>query len=340
MNTAQIEEIKSQVKTHYIIPFSTRDISVERNRIAIKDKYITNNNTSVLQALGIKNLADDILEDPSKNWSTIQTALMAIKERNFNAIVNEHDNVGDIRKEVVKEETQLNYDDRIDSIVSAVNDNSDLKLQNIFWDPSTCQVNIQTVNHRQDIDTGKNDFWQFGSSATIDLNGQQYQDFFLRLICTNGMTTREAIAYRSAKFSKNPGQQFVKFASSSNKSENIVNRCNTLRGVRASLYEFLSVADSLGGENQSIYMPECDYIHQAFRDKGIDITSMSAKKQKRTYTDQNLYDVFNKATYVASHHRNDVGDEQANRLNKVAGEIFSREPNMIFNTLDIFAGCN
>lgn len=340
MNTNTIEAIKNQVKSHTVVPFSTADIDCHDNRLIINDKYRVNNHDDVMKTLGLRNnLTEDIFIKPEKNWSEIRSALTNIKSKELSCIVNQRDEVVSIVGRQSKEPTQLNFDDRINQLLDTINIDNDHNFQNITWHPSKCIVQVDTTN-RSELDTGAGDFWKFGTSIGISLNNQQYQDFFYRLVCSNGMTTREELAYRSAALTKDIGKQFLAFASTSRASDQVINRCNALRNSRASLFEFNSVANAMAPEHRDVFIPEYREIKADFEQHGINIDNIATARQRLTYTNQNLYDVFNRATNLASHQREVIGEDAVAQLNKVAGKMFIKGPNLRFNLTDIYAGTN
>ena len=75
---------------------------------------------------------------------------------------------------------------------------------------------------------------------------------------------------------------------------------------------------------------------QDFEDRGYVMKDISAKRQRFMYTNENLYDVFNLATNLASHQRDLIGAEASVALNKVAGDMFAKGPVLEFSLVDIY----
>jgi hypothetical protein len=336
-----IDNVKEVVKQHEIVPFSAREISCVAiggtTALTIADKYIAHNVSEIMSALGIRqNLVKDIFNQPDQHWPTIQSALNNIdKNKRFACIANQSNEVACMATAKVAEVTQLDYDDRIDELINSIEGVNHLQYQGIVFNPITATVDINVVSN-EDVDCGMNDFWKFGTTTTIGQNSQQFAQYFLRLICTNGMTTRENIAYRTANASKNIGKQLVRFMSQKNASGAIVSRVKRLQNARASLYEVNSIANCLLKDDRNSFFPEYANIQQEFKARGYDVDAFDAKRQKFIYTNENLYDVFNVATNIASHRRDIVGQATVMKLNKAAGDIFTKGPNLDFNVLDIF----
>jgi len=335
--TNTLEQVKDKVKQHTIVPFNTQHITCEHNRLIIADKYSTTNTRRIMDAIGIRtNLSKEIFAKPAENWDSIRTALNTIdKNKQFTCIVDHHNNVNTLVNSNVKENTQLNFDERLDELFNTIDENINHNLQRIEWNSETCNVEVHTVGG-DDINCGLGDLWKFGVTSIIGHASQQFANYFLRLICTNGMTTREQLAYRVAAVSKNIGKQFLKFANNDSLIGSIKPRVDALRNARASLYEVNSIANQLNKETRERFMPQYSSIVADFHNAGHSIDGFSAKRQKFVYTDENLYDVFNLATNLASHERDIIGTDTAMSLNKSAGDIFTNGPNLKFNLLDIY----
>lgn len=336
-----IEQVKETVKQHSVVPFSTQDISCNTRGghaiVTIGDKYCVDRTQELMHAIGIRsNLAKDIFNRPEQNWEAIQNALNSIdKNKRFACIADSNDRVACLAPSKVKEVTQLDYDDRIDNLIHTIETTDNIEYQNIIFNPLTASVDVNVVS-TDDIDCGLNDLWKFGTTTTIGQNSQQFAQYFLRLICTNGMTTRENIAYRTTTASNNVGKQLQRFMSKSNIGNSIQPRVKRLQNARASLYEMLSIANCLRKEDQTLLFPEFVNTAEEFKARGYDIQAFNSKRQKFIYTNENLYDVFNVATNIASHQRDVVGPANSAKLNKIAGDIFTKGPNLEFNVLDIF----
>ena len=339
--TSTIDEIKNTVKSHTVIPFTSRDISCftqnKQSTLVINDRYAAQDNKAIMEALGIRNnLSKDIFAKPDENWNVIRSAINSIdKSKQFSAIVDDKNNLVTLATSKVKEPTQLNYDNRIDQLFSAINDSLVHNFQSIVFNPKTCDVEVNAINTEQ-IDCGLGDLWNFGTSTTVGLMNQQFKQFFNRLICTNGMTTQQGVAYRMDSASTNIGKQFIKYSNNRDIVNAIRPRVEKLRNSRASLYEVNAVANELKKKDRQTFFPSYDNLLQDFEDRGHVMKDISAKRQRFMYTNENLYDVFNLATNLASHQRDLIGAEASKSLNKVAGDMFAKGPLLEFNVLDIY----
>ena len=339
--TSTIDEIKNTVKSHTVIPFTARDISCftqhNQSTLVINDRFAAKNNKSIMETLGIRsNLSKDIFAKPEENWDVIRSAINNIdKSKQFSAIVDSNDNIVTLVKSKVKEPTQINFDNRIDQLMNSITGSAVHNFQNIVFNPDTCEVEVNAIN-TDEIDCGFGDLWNFGTSTTVGLMNQQFKQFFNRLICTNGMTTRQNVAYRLDSASSNIGKQFIKYSSNRDVINAVRPRVDKLRNSRASLYEVNAVANELKKEDRQAFFPNYDSMVQDFSERGYVMKDISAKRQRFMYTNENLYDVFNLATNLSSHQRDVIGAQASTALNKVAGEMFVKGPVLEFSLVDIY----
>lgn len=340
----QLETIKDTVKQHNLVPFTAREIVCNKQGDRATIDVVTNGTRftvekpgDIMSAIGIKpSLTKRILSNPSENWAAFQDAISNIDKNKTYGLIARQDNAAiSIVDTKVREIQQLNYDSRIDDLINTLDNLEGFQFQNALFNPLDCSVDINVNNLNRELDMGSGDLWKFGTSVSLSLTNQTYAQYFLRLICTNGMTTRENIAYRSAELTKNIGKQFIKYANDEATVRLANARVTKLKGARASVYELNSVAGALGKE-ADIYIPNYSNIVEDFRNAGYNIKDMGAKQAKLMFTNENLYDVFNVATYLASHQREAIGDRKALELNKAAGEMFVKGPDLQFSPIDIY----
>ena len=337
-----IEDIKKTVSSYKVVPFSAKDIScrLATNKqpvIYIKDQFYSDDTKVVMNSLGIRNnLSERVFKKPEENWQALKSAIAAIDSYSqFGCIVDEHDRFCSLTKGAIKEERELNYDARIDQIFNTIDDSKIHTFQDITFDPETASVLVNSI-FNDEIDVGGSDLWRAGTTTRIGFNNQQFQQYFLRLVCTNGMTTRENVSYRTHDEKGNIGKQFLKYSTQTEFANSIKPRVARLRDSRASVYEVEQVASLLKKDDRNTFMPHYNEMINDFAERGYKISGIPTKKQRFMYTNENMYDLFNVATYLASHARDTIGDSAALSLNKVAGEFFTNGPVLGFNLVDIY----
>jgi hypothetical protein len=332
--TQLVTAVKNQVKQHTALPFGVKDISVDRQGLIVHDRYRVQNTKQLMNTLGIKdNLSNDVFIKPLENWGVLKGALESIeRSKRFGGVVSD-DKLVTMITSTPAEPVALDFDDRIDEIVNAIEDAGN-EFHQILFEPTTCKVAIQSKNN-DEVDCGLGDLWKFGTTINLGFNTQEFAQFYLRLVCTNGMTTKENLQVRAIS-SKNIGKQYEKFSSSKITAEAIRPRVARLRSARASFAEVRKIAGSLKAEDRKTFTPFYDDIVLDYFNRGYDLDKMSAKQQRFVFTDQNLYDVFNIGTNLATHHRNVIGDGKALELNKACSDIFQNGPNLDVKFLDIY----
>jgi hypothetical protein len=333
MNT--VDEVKAIVRKYKAVGFKTRDITCDKTRLILKDKYQVDDSQALMEELGINNnLNKEIFKRPDENWPVIKNALDSIEEsRTFGVIVDPSNKTTTHLKKAPDEDHDLNYDQRIDGIMNSL-DTARQNFKSIEFSPDG-DVLINTTTKDQ-VDCGQGDLWEFGATTTIGYTSQQFNNYFLRLICTNGMTTKENLSYRQSIGGPNISKQFIAFTKDTEFSKVIIPRVQKLKDNRASFYEVNCIAKELNKDQIVEFMPWYDGIVDTYETKGFKIEKFSAKKQRFVYTNQNLYDVFNLGTNLASHHAKTIGKDKALTLNKVSASMFVNGPNLTFQVLDAY----
>ena len=333
-----IDDLKSEIKSYNVRPFSAADLNCSKDGVYIHDNKInTTQFNDLMDVIGLRaRLTNGVLKEPDQNWKPLQEALQTIdRNKRFGYIADKKENITCVIKDGPSEATQLDYDDRIDDLVNSIiaSENS---ISRAYFSPENATFFIDTTGS-DEINCGDGDLWKFGVTTQIGLISQKYSNYFLRLLCTNGMTTRENLVYRQAHKTKNVGRQFLNFIKENNASSLIVPRVEKMKNHRASFYEMEAVADVLTTDQQDVLMPDwyLDTIIE-HKNRGIDLSEMPAKQQRLVYTKVNNYDVFNLATALSSHHRDEIGTNTALGLNKVAGEMFINGPQLLHNVINIY----
>jgi len=342
--TAVLDQIKQTVKQHSLVPFTASDIACTKDGdkafisvVANGQRFNVEKPGDIMSMIGVKpSLTKRILSNPSENWSVFQNAIRNIdKNKTYGMIANECNDAVSIVDTKAREIQQINFDDRIDNLMDTISALDIYQFQGAVFNPANCSVDINVNNLSSELDMGQGDLWKFGTSVGISLTNQTYAQYFLRLICTNGMTTRENIGYRSADLTKHIGKQFTNYAGKNATVQAARARVDAMKNARASVNELNSVANALG-KDAGLYIPNYDQIATEFREAGYNLKDVGVKQARMMFTNENLYDVFNTATFLSSHKRDEIGVSKALELNRVAGEMFTKGPNLRLSTIDIY----
>lgn len=328
----QINDVKQTVKQHTIRPFEISEVSVSLDNETPTihthsgDRIGSGMQGKFVSAIGLqRTLGKKSFENPEHKWNHLRDAISKVKYPNDLAVVSDNNNnVIDIIHTNNRADVQLDYDDRIDAITNAI-DESAHELHEIRWDGYG--VSISTKDTVNEIDCGVGDTWQTGSNVFLGHNRQVFDSFFLRLVCTNGMTVKQKFARRNASH-KNIGKQFTNYCKSNAFSDMVKQKVNRLRRVEASVGEVMSIASNLDKDFVARHMPWMGEVSEAYERTGVDVYKMDRKKASRARTQQNLYDVFNIGTAIASHHRDQLTQDQILNVNKACSDMFIKTPNL------------
>lgn len=333
----EVESIKDSIRSHTLEPFEVKDLVVDQGRVSVGDRFTVggDNMNTLLSKLGIKkNLQEKSFSNPEQKWNKLRDVLSKIDHaRNLAAIVHPDGYSVDIVNSHVQEPEELDYDERIDGVLNAF-EASGHELYSVYHEGAN--VRLQTRDGKKEHNCGAGDLWETGVEAGINFNSQEMSGFFLRLICANGMTDTENIARRQVS-SKNMMRQALRFIENNDFSKHLKQRVDKMRNHYASVYEAKTIAGQLDKEQRKSYAPWYDAMVEFYNDSGMPIDRMRTAQQRMAYTDQNLYDVFNLGTALATHNRHDLGAGTCAELNKACGDIFKRGPNLQVQTINPYA---
>ena len=340
------DNIKTRVRRHTLQPFNVSELNVTNDlagnkQINIGDQFkvSSENVKKLLSYLGVKdNLKRNSFHDPEVRWSSLRTALENCNTgSDLGAIVNDRGATVNIVRTTATEPQQLDYSDRIDNALDAIDQSShDVHSVEITDD---CRVKIKTRDQGNEVNCGNNDIWQSGIEVELGHNKQEFNSFYLRLICSNGMTTNEKVARRLASVN-NLSNQLTRFISQNDFTSLLRNKVDLLRNECASVYEVNQIVQALNTDDREEFTPWYQDVKDIYERSGRPLHNMSAKQQKLAFTDQNLYDVFNTGTYLATHHANRLGEGTCMELNTACANMFKYGPNLKLRTLNPYARAN
>lgn len=333
----QAEAVKAGIRSLTVEPFKVEDLVVDRNNLNVGDRFgISDNNIStLLSKLGIKkNLQERSFANPKEKWDVLRSALVNVGHAsNLAAIVDSRGNSVDIVSAANRESEELNYDERIDGVLNAIEE-SDHDFYSIHQDGS--RVKVQTRDATKAHECSKDDIWETGVQAGIHFNSQEMSAFYLRLICGNGMTDTQEVSRRQLSH-KNIGNQVMRYIDNCDFGKHLKRRVDQMKNMSASVHEALSIASHLDKDQREAHTPWYEGLLADYRDAGMPVERMRKAQQRLSYTNENLYDVFNTGTSLATHNREELGRSTCGELNKACGEIFKKGPNLALRTINPYA---
>jgi len=331
------DNAKRLINNHRIEPFSVGDLNVSRStgNIYIGDQFrVSSGNVGkLLSSIGIKeNLKKKSFQDPDVRWTSLRNALQNCNPaENIAAIVNDKGDTVNIVNTPTRESRELDFSDRIDNVLDAI-DISRHDVHDITVTPDA-RVKISTRDQVNEVDCGKNDVWQSGIEIDLGYNKQEFNSFYLRLICTNGMTTSEKTARRQVS-ANNIRNQLERFMEQNDFTGLLRHKVDLLKNEYASVHEAVQIASALSKDDQKEFTPWYSDLKDTYAKAGRPLNKMSAKQQKLAFTDQNLYDVFNVGTYLATHQVSRIGESTSMQLNNACANMFKYGPNLKLRTLN------
>ena len=335
------DSIKQQIRNHTIEPFSVSELNVSKDLgdnpvVNVGDRFrVSHGNVQkLLGAIGIKeNLKQKSFQDPEVRWNALRAALQSCNPaENIAAIVNNNGQTVNIINTSERESRPLDFDNRIDNAVEAL-DEVNHSFHNIHVTPDA-RVKITTRDRVNEVDCGADgDIWQSGIEVDLGYNKQEFNSFYLRLICSNGMTTTENTARRQVS-TNNIHNQLVRFVQQNDFTSLLKNKVDLMRNEYASVYEANQIASALSKDEQKEHTPWYEELRNTYADAGRPLGNMSVKQQRLAFTNQNLYDVFNTGTYLATHKSRELGESTAMSLNQACANMFRYGPNLKLRTLN------
>lgn len=331
-----IDTIKEVVKSHRVVPFNINDVTCTDTILSVKGEYKTSNIQAIMNNFGIrKTLSQDILRRPTENWNAIRSAIVDVAgQKKFGCIVDKEGRIVTLVNTNIQEAVQLDFDQRIDSLFDAI-DKSGNESRRVLFNSELAQVEIGTVS-KSIVECGAGDDWEFGTQVNIGYGSQTFANYYNRLICTNGMSTRENIAYRMALASSNIGKQYTRYSANNEFSQVIKSRVDEMRNCKASYREAAAVAHGLTDDMRAELLPWFDDMESDYLHRGYNLSELPKQQHKLVSTNESLYDVFNVGTFAASHRREALEHTNVMQLNKTAGEMFTNGPDLKFELINIY----
>jgi hypothetical protein len=150
----------------------------------------------LLNIFSIKEKLVEEIKDDKDQWEPLQHCLANIKKdrSTITAVRYGKTNGGSIVRfldSAIEEERPLELNKGLELMHSYLSDKSDdIKLQGLYFNPQTLQIETQIRHLENKIDTfgDGQDLWDSGFGFNYGEGKTQILPYFLRLICTNGNT--------------------------------------------------------------------------------------------------------------------------------------------------------
>ena len=345
MNTATLDryvakrqDIQTTIDNYRMVPMNLTDISKNGNQFYHRGSALASSSlSSLLGVLGVKeNLVNEIKDDHSQ-WEPLHNALSNIRENKIvTAVLNRQDNqITKVFNHSIKEEQPIDLTSGLrftEEFLKTTEAN--LELQGINFDPENICIHVDFKNPDADIDVfgdGK-DMWKSGFSMGFHLNKFVTSPYFLRLICTNGMTAAHRLAQRfvnSTELTQRTfDRQIARYLEPASNMDEVKAYCGRLRDNNASLREFFGarkVVENINKELANEMFPENEILGR-YKLIGIDAKKQNKRWLATANSNMNSYDLFNNLTNIASHRLSDQEIATRMEINRLASDLFFNGP--------------
>lgn len=218
----------------------------------------------------------------------------------------------------------------------------DLEIKSMSFNDQTGTVSINAIagKHEHQIGNLSNEVFRTGFSFSRNLEGLQFDPYQHRLVCTNGMVTRQfEESYKLRSMQTRVWEEFYRHLDQIEKSGFVPTKFNqaVLRSMEtpASLSE-LERATSLLTSNSKIPEAELEIFFKGLRNtynryhsSGIDTTKLTPEQKRNCRTGVNHWDLINGITDFASHNYGYEKSATADRhLQMQAGDLLSKTPDV------------
>lgn len=293
----------------------------------------------------IKSALVDQVENDREQWQPLQNALTNIKkDRTITAVVNDGSNSRPfITKFVdapIEEQEPLNLNVGLEKIGGYLETaEGDLEIRDFYFNPETLslEINIRNKSNNIDVFGDGDDIWNSGFGIHYYEKKTSVAPYYLRLVCTNGMTAAHEIFQR---YFSNKGMKQESFNKLIN---NVVDRdvqqlcrfnSRRLKDVNGSLREFFAARNLLSNAKdlQKSYFNDAE-IQEAYKPYGI--RYRNKRWLSSANSNVNGYDLFNHLTHAASHNPT-LPMNTRTALNALASEMFFKGPDLAFQAPNPF----
>lgn len=271
-------------------------------------------------------LSNEAKED---KWDILSNTITSItSQQSCNVVIDKQSNAV---MRLGKRVPSFDFEHRLRAIDEFVDNEPGIKVRNVYFDYDRLSLRAETTNSNRKVEVLKDDLWETG--IAFDLIRESLlslSPFYNRLICSNGLRRQQPVVTRNIREGGRPSvmakaiSRTCEYAFNGDLVRDRVKHLNQFNTSLAELKSLLSINRITSNEDI-----------EAFADnEHIDIDSMLIKmkveKPRDLFAKSNktlaammipvpAYDVFNIATYHATHNSNDSNTR--NKLNMFASKM-------------------
>lgn len=215
-----------------------------------------------------------------------------------------------------------------------------LEIQSMNFNEETGGVSISSLAGKHEFQVGQlsDEVFRTGLSFTANQDGIQADPYMHRLVCTNGMVTRQfEESYRLRSMEGKIWEEFYRHLDRIEKNGFVPAKFNSAvqisRDSAASLAELergcqlLTSHSNIQSDELEIFFRGLKHTYASFHRAGIDPTALTLNQKKNCRTALSHWDVINGITDFASHNYGYEKKSNADRhLQMQAGDILSKTP--------------
>jgi hypothetical protein len=279
--------------------------------------------------------------DLAQQWRQFSSAVAKFRNRQeLVAVIDREDDT--VKRVLIPEKSdgnRLNFDSQLDFIDAYLSEKKDTTLNRCYFDIDKLTISALLIDETTNVRVGAKDFWKTGIGLNLGQKNGWYSPSFLRMICTNGMTSVEQSAKRwlvgvGALVRRQLRLRDRELASM------VVANSKRLMDTPATVGEMQSVRSLVNLEKFDRKFNTSKINAAYLKSEHLeldDIFSQPSTWKDLASTGVPAYDIFNYATDMASHNDNlEVADRTA--LNVVASNLFFKGPRPRSVPTNPFAG--
>jgi hypothetical protein len=300
--------------------FRINEISINNEKIFLRDTELRGRaKAKILSTLKVKkNFSDYAKAMQTQDWLDVSNKIKSSQAETV--LIAQYDNTGNIVNIHNKNLNKKRPDDLrlrsyIDMVCESLTETENTyTLNELKFIPETHRFDISLLNPTIDIDIfgNKKDIWHAGNSFTFNELGFKTMPFFERLICSNGMRSRDygfGANVHQTRFNIAKIADEIRKAINSDAKvhmEMITLASRHLSFNNASISEFEKFRNFFlqRSDNNPSYLK---IVEKYFNDQpmykayGTNIAEKSQKWKSTANSGINAYDLFNLQTWIASH---------------------------------------
>jgi len=339
---SQAQRISTEVNAYRRTPVRLSEVQKTGRQFSSGNALVTD--TALKDLFGILSIKNGLVEEiksDEEQWVPLQNCLADIKNDRTVTAIKKDNQIIRFFNEPTEEEKSLDLSRGLTLLGEYLekHDDSTAKLHGLSFNPITLQIEsqIRFLDKKVDVFQNQQDIWDTGFTLLYGERHTAVSAFFLRLICTNGMTAQEEVAQRyfnNQEFKANAFHRLIDKTVNAEFTGVIRKGSERLQSNRASLREFYQARTILAKENSDLaknYFDDQEIV-EAYKDHRL--RYQNRRWMASANSNINAYDFFNRLTHCTSH--NELSPSTRMALNNQASEMLFKGPDFAFQAPDPF----